>query len=96
VLGPGGTAVVTGTSDSDPAELYLGLFTKGIKIVGNIVGFTQPRVDIPRYARMYQNGDLDLDAILTRQYELDDLGEAFTALDNGEVVRSVVRFDEGP
>ena len=94
-LGPGGTAAITGTSSTPPAEIDLGQFTKGISVVGNIVGFTQPRVDIPRYAAMYQNGDLDLETILTRRYELDELDEAFAALDAGEGIRSVVRFDEG-
>ena len=94
-LRPGGTAAITGTSNTPPAEIDLGRFTKGISVVGNIVGFTQPRVDIPRYVRMYQNGDLDLDAILTRRYELEELDEAFAALDAGEVIRSVVQFEEG-
>ncbi|QCC48987.1 alcohol dehydrogenase catalytic domain-containing protein [Halobellus limi] len=93
-LAPGGTAAITGTSSTPPAEIDLGRFTKGISVVGNIVGFTQPRVDIPRYARMYLNGDLDLDAVLTRRYDLDELDEAFAALDAGEVIRSVVEFDE--
>ncbi|ELY50887.1 alcohol dehydrogenase catalytic domain-containing protein [Natronolimnohabitans innermongolicus] len=96
VLGPGGTAVITGTSDSDPVDLDLGLFTSGIEVVGNIVGFTRPHVDIPRYVTMYQNGDLDLDTILTGRYELEELDEAFDALETGEGIRSVVRFDPGP
>ncbi len=95
-LGPGGTAVITGTSNSDPVELDLGLFTSGIDVIGNIVGFTQPHVDIPRYVSMYQNGDLDLDTILTDQYEIDGLDDAFEALETGEGIRSVVRFDPGP
>ncbi|WP_226043110.1 alcohol dehydrogenase catalytic domain-containing protein [Natrinema sp. DC36] len=96
VIGPGGTAVITGTSDSDPIELDLGLFTSGIDVIGNIVGFTQPHVDIPKYVTMYQNGDLDLDAILTDLYEIDELDDAFEALESGEGIRSVVRFDPGP
>jgi len=95
-LGPGGTAVITGTSDSDPAKIDLGLFTCGIEVIGNIVGFTRPHVDIPRYVTMYQNGDLDLDAILTDRYELDELDDAFEALETGEGIRSVVRFEPGP
>jgi Zn-dependent alcohol dehydrogenase len=96
VLGPGGTAVITGTSDSDPVELDLGLFTSGINIVGNIVGFTQPHVDIPKYVTMYQNGDLDLDTILTDRYEIDELDNAFEALETGDGIRGVVHFDPGP
>lgn len=95
-LGPGGTAVITGTSDSDPVELDLGLFTSGIEVIGNIVGFTQPHVDLPKYVTMYQNGDLDLEAILTDRYEIDGLDAAFESLETGEGIRSVVRFEPGP
>jgi len=94
-LGPGATAAITGTSSTPPAEIDLGQFTKGITVTGNIVGFTQPSVDIPKYARMYENGDLDLDAILTARYELHELADAFDALAAGNGIRSVVRFDEG-
>ncbi|WP_435182602.1 alcohol dehydrogenase catalytic domain-containing protein [Halobellus sp. EA9] len=95
-LGPGGTAAITGTSDTPPAEIDLGQFTSGISVVGNIVGFTRPRIDIPRYARLYENGDLPLDAVLTRTYALDELGAAFDALAAGDVIRSVVEFEPGP
>jgi len=94
-LRPGGTAVVTGTSATDPAELDLGRFTSGISVVGNIVGFTRPRVDIPRYAAMYANGDLDLDALLTHRYDVTELDEAFDALDAGDGIRGVVEFTPG-
>ena len=95
VLRPGGTAAITGTSSTPRAEIDLGRFTKGISVVGNIVGFTRPRVDIPRYATMYLNDDLALDAVLTGRYELPELGEAFAALDAGTGIRSVVQFPEG-
>lgn len=95
-LSPGGTAVITGTSDTAPAEIDLGLFTSGISVVGNIVGFTRPHVDIPRYATMYRNGDLQLARLLTHRYELSDLEAAFAGFESGDGIRRVVNFDAGP
>ncbi|ARS88759.1 alcohol dehydrogenase catalytic domain-containing protein [Natrarchaeobaculum aegyptiacum] len=95
-LAPGGTAVITGTSDTDPAEIDLGLFTRGISVVGNIVGFTRPHVDIPRYATMYRNGDLGLERLLTHRHELSDLDAAFSGFESGVGIRRVVKFGAGP
>ncbi|MFB6090786.1 MAG: alcohol dehydrogenase catalytic domain-containing protein [Halobellus sp.] len=95
-LAPGGTAAITGTSDTPPAEIDLGQFTAGISVVGNIVGFTRPSIDIPRYARLYENGDLPLDEVLTRTYSLDGLDAAFDALAAGDVIRSAIEFEPGP
>ncbi len=95
-LRPGGTAVITGTSDAGQTELDLGSFTKGITVIGNIVGFTRPHVDIPEYLSMFQNGDLDLEALHTGTHDLPNLDDAFSALARGEGIRNIVRFDAGP
>ncbi|MEO8423752.1 MAG: alcohol dehydrogenase catalytic domain-containing protein [Actinomycetota bacterium] len=53
-----------------------------------------PAEDFPQMARWYLEGRLDLDGMVTRTLGLDDLDEAFRAMLAGEVIRSVVRFDE--
>lgn len=93
-LRPGGTTVVTVTSSTGPVELDAGRFASGTSLVGNPVGAIRPSVDIPRYARMYRNDALDLDLLLSRTYELEELDEAFRALEAGEVIRSAIRFEE--
>ncbi len=95
-LGPGGTTVITGTSASKPLELDLGAFTKGISVIGNIVGFTQPQIDIPRYISMYKNGDLPLEEILSSSFRLDELDDAFAALGEGGDIKNVIEFEPGP
>jgi S-(hydroxymethyl)glutathione dehydrogenase/alcohol dehydrogenase len=63
------------------------------QVLGSFYGSGQPRQDIPRLAAMYLQGKLKLDELLTRRYPLDQINEAYAALDRGEVARSVVVFD---
>jgi len=92
-LGRGGTAVATTTKDTGTFEVDGGAFPRGVSIVGNMVGSTQPRVDIPKLANLYVEGRLDLDALLTDSFPLSKLDEAFTALRDGDGIRSVIRME---
>jgi Zn-dependent alcohol dehydrogenase len=47
-------------------------------------------VDLPRLIDLYKQKKLKLDELVTRTYALDDVNEAMTALEKGEVVRSVL------
>jgi Zn-dependent alcohol dehydrogenase len=38
------------------------------------------------------NGKLPIDKLITRSYSLDEINEAFAALERGEVIKSVIRF----
>ena len=52
-----------------------------------------PFVDIPAVVELYMNGRLPLDRLVSATYELDDLGKAFTAMEDGSLEgRSVVVF----
>jgi Zn-dependent alcohol dehydrogenase len=42
--------------------------------------------------RLHQSGRLDLDALITRRIALDEVGDAFRAMEAGEVARSVIVF----
>jgi S-(hydroxymethyl)glutathione dehydrogenase/alcohol dehydrogenase len=37
-------------------------------------------------------GRLDLDALVSRRYRLDEINEAFAAMNAGEVARGVIAF----
>ncbi|WP_226043087.1 Zn-dependent alcohol dehydrogenase [Natrinema sp. DC36] len=93
-LGRGGIAVATTTKDTGTFEIDGGAFPRGVGIIGNMVGSIRPHEDIPKLADLYLDGRLDLDALLTDSYSLSELGDAFDALRDGEVIRSVVRPDE--
>ena len=92
---PGGTAVVVGASpvgetvSIEAASLVL----QEKRLIGSLYGSTRPRVDMPRLLDLYVDGKLKLDELITRRYRLDQLNEAFAALERGEVARSVVVYD---
>ncbi len=51
---------------------------------------TRPRVDMPKLIDLYMNKKLKLDELVTRTYSLEEVNEAFVAMEKGEVARSVV------
>ena len=88
----GGTAVLVGVPQ-EPATLNMRLLLGERKYVGSIGGSSRPDRDFPRYVRMYKEGELDLDALVTRRYGLDQINEAVAALERGEIAgRSILTF----
>jgi S-(hydroxymethyl)glutathione dehydrogenase/alcohol dehydrogenase len=61
-------------------------------LTGSLYGSSRPRLDIPRLIALYRAGKLKLDELLTRSWPLDEINEAYAALERGEVARSVVTF----
>ena len=55
-------------------------------------GSSNPRSEIPALAAMYGAGQLMLDEMITRQYRLEDINDAFGDLMRGELVRGVIDF----
>ena len=51
------------------------------------------RFDIPNYLELYEQGRLRLDEMISRRIPLDEINDAFRAMDEGEGARSVVVFD---
>lgn len=91
-LRAGGVAVAIGiTPAAARAEISpfdLVLQEKTLK--GSIYGSTRPHADFPRLFELYRRGRLPLDRLLSREYPLERINEAFDALLAGEVARSVV------
>jgi S-(hydroxymethyl)glutathione dehydrogenase / alcohol dehydrogenase len=59
-------------------------------VIGSMYGTARPHVDIPRLIALYQRGRLKLDELVTRSYPLAGVNEAFKALADGQVARSVL------
>jgi Zn-dependent alcohol dehydrogenase len=89
----GGTAVLVGVPQT-PVELDArDLLISEKKYIGSIGGSCRPDRDFPMFLRWYAEGDLDLDAMVTQRYELDQINEATTALTNGEIAgRGIMEF----
>jgi len=88
----GGTIVVIGMASSDATVSFsaLSLFYDSKRILGCVFGGSQVRRDFPRFVQLAESGRLDLGALVTRHVGLDDVDDAFRAMQAGEVIRSVV------
>jgi len=69
----------------DPMDLI-----KGRQIVGTWGGETQPDRDIPMYVELYQKGKLQLEALITHSYRLEEVNRAIDDLEQGKVGRALV------
>ena len=93
-LAPRGTAVVVGaiahgqTVSFNPAHFF-----QEKRVIGCMMGSNRFTVDAPRYLELYRQGRLDLDGMVTRHEPLERVGEAFRAMEAGEVTRTVLMFD---
>ena len=63
------------------------------QVVGSIFGSANPRKDIPRLLELYSAGRLDLDAMVTSTYALDDVEQAFVDLRAGANIRGVLVYE---
>ena len=65
-------------------------------ILGSNLGGGRPPLDIPRLARLVEAGRLDVGALVTHRFRLDDINEAIATTASGQAGRVVVDLaDEG-
>ncbi len=55
-------------------------------------GKSRPRIDFPRLANLYMNGELFLDEMISKTYNIEDINKGFDALEKGELARGLVIF----
>lgn len=83
-----------GGPSSEMEHLPLGkLFDLGGSLRVSWYGDCLPTRDFPTLAAWYQQGKLDLDALVSKEIALEDLEAAFEAMHRGETLRSVIVFD---
>jgi S-(hydroxymethyl)glutathione dehydrogenase/alcohol dehydrogenase len=67
-------------------------FLLGKNLIGCVQGDIVGQVHIPRYVDLFMDGKLPVDKLISRTHSLDQINEAFAALEQGEVIRSVIKF----
>jgi NDMA-dependent alcohol dehydrogenase len=94
ILARGGTAVTVGVaSPTDTAPVRGFPMTLGERsLKGSYFGSARPREDFPRLLRLYRNGQLKLDEMITRTYTLEQAPQAFDDLASGRNARGVIVF----
>ncbi len=90
----GGVAVLVGVPQT-PLELDARfLFIGERSYRASLGGSCSPGEDFPRFLDWYAHGDLDLDALVTTRYPIDDIGRAVEDLDQGRIPgRSILVYD---
>jgi NDMA-dependent alcohol dehydrogenase len=89
----GGIIVAVGLPpEGVSAELPASDLARDEKVItGSFYGSCSPQVDMPRVLDLYMDGLLPLDRLVSRSYPLDEINEAFAAMNAGEVARAVIR-----
>ena len=89
----GGTAVLVGVPQT-PVELSaVDLLLNEKRYIGSIGGSCRPDRDFPMFLRWFKEGDLDLDAMVTARYRIDQINEATDALQAGKIAgRAILEF----
>ncbi len=66
----------------------------GKQLTGSFGGETDPTIDIPRYAKLYQAGLLKLDELITAEYALEDINDAIADMRSGKLAgRCVIKMN---
>lgn len=91
----GGTTVVVGLApDGMDANIpMIDLVRNQKTLVGSYYGSASPHQTFATLLELYQQGRIDVGGIVTRQYKLEEINEAYEALERGEDGRGVIVFD---
>ncbi len=90
-----GTAVIIGVGgpSSTIEKFPLGtFFDLGGSLRVSWYGDCLPTRDFPMLATWYEQGRLDLDAVVSKTIALDDVEEAFHGMERGETLRTIIEF----
>ena len=91
---PGGEAILVGVPRLDVMLELNAAFTflylnKTIK--GCWYGSVNVGEDVPKLLELWRNGDLKLEELISAEISIDQVNEAFEAMQNGEVARSLIQ-----
>lgn len=90
----GGTAVLVGVPTLPVVLDMRELLSFEKRYIGSYGGSCAPERDFPTFLEWGRTGRLDLDALVTRRYRLDEINEATRALGHGEIAgRAILELD---
>jgi len=92
---PGGRLIYVGlpTNDSLKFDEVRRLFNGSTAILSQ-GGETDPNADIPRYLKLYRDGKLKLDSLITHRYKLDEINQAIDRVRSGDCGRCVIDMED--
>ncbi len=69
------------------------LLITGRRVQGGSFGGARGRTHVPQLARLYLDGELDLDGLISHRLRLDEVNRGFELMERQDGVRSVILFD---
>ena len=91
----GGTAVLVGIPGTKVELNAAAMVMQEKQFRGSFGGSCCPDRDFPMFLDWHARGDLDLEALVTERYRIEDINEATTALEEGKIAgRSILVFDD--
>lgn len=83
---PNGRTILVGVpKKGNKATIYTLPLHFEKKLVGSHGGESNPAVDIPNYIRLYENGRLKLDSLITDRFSLENINEAIHGMRTGKI-----------
>lgn len=65
----------------------------GKTLTGSHGGESQPGTDIPKYIKLYNNDRLELDSLITDEFNLEGINQAIAGMRNGDITgRCLIKF----
>jgi NDMA-dependent alcohol dehydrogenase len=92
-----GRVVVTNIHPMFEMDVALNLMHLTImekQIVGSIFGSANIHSDIPKLLKLYRDGQLDLDSMITSTYKLGDINQGYQDMRDGKNIRGVLVYDD--
>ena len=95
ITAAGGTTVTVGLPGADQlAEVSpLTITAEARTIIGSYLGSAVPSRDIPFYARLWREGKLPVESLISSHIRLEDINEGMDTLADGKAVRQIILFD---
>ncbi|TDC56361.1 NDMA-dependent alcohol dehydrogenase [Actinomadura sp. KC345] len=95
LVAKGGRGVVVAVAPILQEDVKLNLFDLAMQrkeLVGCIFGNANPRRDIPRLLRLYDEGKLKLDELVTNTYTLDQVNQGYQDMRDGKNIRGMIKY----
>jgi len=89
----GGNCVLVSGSSGE-ATLDLARLWWNKRVIAPLYGDCKPSRDFPRLVEHYRRGELELDALVTRTYDIDSLADAFADMLDGRNSKGVIVFPD--
>jgi len=95
ICAKGGRVVTTAIAPYNQNDAQLNLFSFAMfnqSLLGTVFGSQNPRFQIPNLLSLFEQGLLEIDSVITKEYTLDQVQEGYDDLAEGLNIRGMVKF----